>query len=74
MVLIFVNVDDKPHSVTLPFDASIYGLKGNLTAREWTGNETANARPEAKPTEASWNRRIDLAPLVSLAIEIEQAE
>jgi len=74
VVLILVNVDDKPHAVTLPFDASIYGLEGDLAGREWTGTEKAAVRPAAQPTEASWSRKITLAPMASLAIEIEIAE
>ncbi len=74
VVLILVNADDKPHSVTLPFDASIYRLEGDLTAREWTGNETNNAPPKAIPVDTSWNRRFELAPMASLAITVEQAE
>jgi lysophospholipase L1-like esterase len=30
VALILVNADDRPHSVTLPFDASAYDLKGDL--------------------------------------------
>jgi hypothetical protein len=74
VVLMLVNVDDKPHKVTLPFDGSSYGLKGDLRSREWTGNETGNASPKAEPAGGTWNRRIDLAPRASLAIELEQVE
>ena len=74
VVLILVNVDDKPHSVDLPFDAAAYGLGTKLLARKWTGNEVGNAKPRARSVKATWNRHIDLAPLASLAIEIETAE
>jgi len=74
VVLIFVNADDKPHAFDLPFDASTYGLGKKLLAREWTGAEVGNAPPKAQPVKASWKRRITLAPMASLAIEIEAAD
>ena len=73
VVLILVNVDDKPHAVELPFDASTYGLAGELRARQWTGAEAGNAQPKAVSVKASWKRRIVLAPMASLAIEIESS-
>jgi hypothetical protein len=74
VVLILVNVDDKPHSVDLPFEAAAYGLGKKLLAREWAGSEVGNEKPNARPVEPSWNRHVDLSPLASLAIEIENAE
>jgi len=74
VALILVNADDKPHSVILPFNASAYGLEGDLVAREWTGTEELNVTPAAQPVATSWNRKITLVPMASLAIEIEVAE
>ncbi len=74
VVLIFVNVDEKPHEIQLPFNAATYGLGKKLIAREWTGTETGNVPPPAQYIKASWSRNIELAPMSSLAIEIESAE
>lgn len=71
VALIFVNADDKPHTIHVPFDAKTYGLQGRLTARDWTGEETGGARPETRTVAASWRRSVKLAPTASLAIEIE---
>ncbi len=70
LALILLNTDDKPHTVTLPFNAADYGLKGKLKIREWIAKEEATPRPKAKPIDASWSREITLAPMTSLAIEI----
>ncbi|MCX6997379.1 MAG: DUF6259 domain-containing protein [Kiritimatiellaeota bacterium] len=74
VALILVNADDQPHAVTLPFAASTYGLQGNLTAREWTVTKEPAARPAAKPVAAFWSRKITLAPMAAMAIEIEMVE
>jgi len=74
VAIILVNADDKPHTVTLPFEAADYGLKGKLAAREWVATEEPAARPEAKPVAASWSREITVAPLAAMAIEIERVE
>lgn len=73
VALFLVNVDDKPHSVQLPFDAAAYGLKGPLFSREWTGTESDQTQPAAQPVPTLWKRTVDLAPRASLAIEIESA-
>ncbi|NND08629.1 MAG: hypothetical protein HKN87_19830 [Saprospiraceae bacterium] len=70
LALILINPDDKPHTVTIPFNAADYGLKGELMAREWIVKEEATPHPLAKPVDASWSREITLAPMSSLAIEI----
>lgn len=74
VVVLLVNVDDAPHTLHLEFDAVAYGMDGNLLSREWNGNEDGSTRPAIQPVEASWNRAITLAPLASLAIEIQMAE
>ncbi len=71
LALILINPDDKPHTVTLPFNAADYGFKGELKTREWIVKEKeVTIRPMAKPVEASWTRKITLAPMTSMAIEI----
>ncbi len=74
VVLILVNVDDQPRSVTVPFDADTYHLDGDLLMREWTGTEDGKTPPRVKPTTPSWERKVDLAPMASLAIEIAASE
>lgn len=74
LALILVNVDEETHSVELPFDAAMYGLTGDLLARQWTGEEERGSPPVLAPVTGNWNRRIKLAPLASLAVEIVEDE
>jgi len=74
VVIILINADEKPHTVTLPFDASTYGLKGELAACEWIATEAPPTRPKARPVRSSWSRRIEMDPMKAMAIEIETAK
>jgi len=71
VAIILVNADDKPHAVTLPFDAADYGLRGSLTSREWIATEEPAPRPAAKPVAPSWSREITMDPMAAMALEIE---
>jgi hypothetical protein len=74
VVLILVSSDDKPHTVSLPFDAATHGLTGKLTSCEWVATEEPAEKPAAVPSESSWIREITLAPFAATAIEIEMVE
>lgn len=70
VALILVNADDKPHTVTVSFDAADHELTGDLQVREWTASETSIVQASICSGVSIWHREFTVSPLTAKTIEI----
>jgi hypothetical protein len=76
LVIVLVNVDDKPHAVDLGLDPAAYGFAAgaDVLVRERTGAEPPDApSPPQTRGPGPWKRRVALEALSALAVEVTPA-